>query len=81
MLEEKYKLADDLIDFIDASPSPFHAVRNIKAALIKRGFKELQAGDSWDLRRGTKYFISKNDSAVIAFVTGTGNNGDAARAR
>ena len=72
MLEEKYKLADDLIEFIDASPSPFHAVRNIKAALIKRGFKELLAEDSWDLRRGTKYFISKNDSAVIAFVTGTG---------
>ncbi|RLD82292.1 MAG: M18 family aminopeptidase [Bacteroidetes bacterium] len=72
MIEQKYKLADDLIEFIDASPSPFHAVRNIKAALIKRGFKELLAGDSWDLRRATRYFISKNDSAVIAFVTGTG---------
>ncbi len=71
MLEEKYKLADDLIDFIDASPSPFHVVRNIKAALFKSGFNELFAEDSWDLRRSTKYFISKNDSAIIAFVTGT----------
>ena len=72
MQEEKYKLANDLIDFIDASPSQYHAVRNIKAALIKRGFKELLAEDSWDLRRGAKYFVSKNDSAVVAFVTGTG---------
>ncbi|OQX99464.1 MAG: M18 family aminopeptidase [Bacteroidetes bacterium 4572_117] len=73
MLEQKNKLANDLIDYIDASPSPFHAVRNIKAALIKRGFKELLAENKWDLRRGSKYFISKNESSIIAFVTGMGN--------
>ncbi len=72
MVEEKYKLADDLIDFIDASPSPFHVVRNIKAALLRRGYKELYPGEQWDLRRAAKYFVSKNDSAIIAFVTGTG---------
>ena len=72
MIEEKYKLADDLIDFIDASPSQYHVVRNIKAALLRRGFKELHAVDAWDLRKASKYFISKNDSAIIAFVTGTG---------
>ncbi len=72
MTEEKYKLADDLIDFIDASPSPFHVVRNIKAALLRRGYKELHPEEQWDLRRAAKYFVSKNDSAIIAFVTGTG---------
>ncbi|MBN1250702.1 MAG: M18 family aminopeptidase [Bacteroidales bacterium] len=71
-MEQKHKLATDLIDFIDASPSPFHVVRNIKAALIRNGFKELLAGDKWDLRRANKYFISKNESSLIAFVTGTG---------
>ncbi|MBN2757504.1 MAG: hypothetical protein JXR51_10030, partial [Bacteroidales bacterium] len=62
-MEQKHKLATDLIDFIDASPSPFHVVRNIKAALIRNGFKELLAGDKWDLRRANKYFISKNESS------------------
>lgn len=70
--EVKQKLANDLIDFIQASPSPFHVVRNIKAALIKQGYQELLPGEHWDLRRASKYFTSKNNTAIIAFVTGTG---------
>jgi len=71
-MTHKQKLADDLIDFINASPSSYHVVRNIKAALIKNGFTELKAEDKWNLRRASKYFISKNESAVIAFITGKG---------
>jgi len=70
--EAKQKLANDLIDFIQASPSPFHVVRNIKAALIKQGYNELLSGDKWDLMPATRYFTSKNDTAIVAFVTGTG---------
>jgi len=70
--DAKLKLATDLIDFIQASPSPFHVVRNIKAALIKQGYQELQPGEKWDLQRGQRYFTSKNETAIIAFVTGTG---------
>ncbi len=72
MNEDKIKLANDLIDFIHASPSAFHVVRNIKAALLKQGFQELNAGDDWKLKKETKYFVSKNDTAVIAFITGKG---------
>ena len=68
----KQKLADDLVDFINASPSSYHVVRNIKAALIKNGFTELKVENKWDLRSATKYFISKNESALIAFITGKG---------
>ncbi|MFN8254609.1 MAG: M18 family aminopeptidase [Bacteroidales bacterium] len=70
--EARQKLALDLIDFIQASPSPFHVVRNIKAALIKQGYIELNPQSQWDLRRETRYFTSKNDTAIVAFVTGTG---------
>ncbi len=70
--ESKIKLASDLIDFIQASPSPYHVVRNIKAALIKQGYQELLPGEKWDLSAATRYFTSKNDTAIIAFVTGTG---------
>lgn len=72
MDEKKLKLANDLLDFIQASPSPFHVVRNIKAALLKQGFKELLPGDKWDLRKSNKYFTSKNETAIVAFVTGKG---------
>ena len=69
-MTQKQKLAGDLIDFINASPSSYHVVRNIKAALIKNGFTELKAEDKWDLRSENKYFISKNESALVAFITG-----------
>ncbi len=71
MIQEK-KFAEDLLDFIYASPEPFHAVRNVKAALLKKGFKELDRGYSWNLDKGGKYFSTKNDSALIAFTVGTG---------
>ncbi len=69
--EEQF--SNDLIDFIYASPSPFQAVRNVKAALLKKGYKELLRSDSWDIKKGDKYFTTKNDSSLIAFVAGTGN--------
>ena len=72
MDEKKIKLARDLIDFIDASPSPFHVILNIKAALKKQGFQELLPGDMWEISPGEKYFVSKNETALIAFVAGLG---------
>ncbi len=71
MSQEK-KFANDLIDFIYASPSQYQAVRNIKAALLKKGFKKLDRGAIWNLQKGEKYFTSKNSSAIIAFIVGTG---------
>ncbi len=67
------KLANDLLDFIYASPSAFHVVRNIKAALFRKGFKELVPQDKWNIREGEKYFTTKNDSSIIAFVVGARN--------
>jgi aspartyl aminopeptidase len=71
MIQEK-KFAEDLIDFIYASPNPFHAVRNVKAALLRKGFKQLDRGFTWNLEKGGKYFSTKNDSALVAFTVGTG---------
>jgi aspartyl aminopeptidase len=71
MEELKIKLAHDLIDFINASPSPFQVVRNIKEALLKQGFKELLPANNWELKPGDKYFTSKNETAIVAFVVGT----------
>lgn len=72
MEEKKIKLAGDLIDFIHASPSPFHVVINIKEALHKQGFTELNPAQEWKIKPGEKYFVSKNGTAIIAFIAGLG---------
>lgn len=69
----KYDLANDLINFIDNSPTAFHAVETMKEELILNGFKEIKNQDAWKLEKEGKYFLTKNASAIIAFIVGTGN--------
>ncbi|MFV9511051.1 M18 family aminopeptidase [Tepidibacillus sp. LV47] len=71
-MRNERELALDLIHFIDSSPTVFHVVANIKQQLDKNGFKELDFGQRWDLQKGGKYYVSKNDSAIIAFIVGIG---------
>ncbi|GFP74159.1 M18 family aminopeptidase [Clostridium fungisolvens] len=66
------QLAKELIDFLYESPTAFHAVENVKKELTKNGFKELKEEESWKLKKEGKYFVTKNDSALIAFKVGTG---------
>ena len=64
-------LAQELIDFIYNSPSPYQVVGNIKQELLGNGFRELLLTDSWQIEKGKKYFTTKNDSAIFAFSLGT----------
>ncbi len=66
-------LANDLIDFINNSPSPFHAVENLRTDLNNNGFTELKLNEEWKLEKGKKYYTTKNDSALIAFTLGEGD--------
>ena len=59
--------ANELLNFISASPSCFHVIDNLKAFLALEGYTELFEKDKWKLTRGGKYFISRNDSSLIAF--------------
>jgi len=76
-VEEDKQAANDLIKFINASPSPFHTVNTAKGMLNVAGFKELDEKKKWKLTRGEKYFVTRNESALIAFIVGekyeTGN--------
>ncbi len=71
-LDEQQEFANDLIDFISYSPSTFHATRNIKAALLRKGFKELNLTEEWNIEKEGRYFVSQNDTSLIAFVVGMG---------
>lgn len=69
---ENLQLANNLIDFIYDSPTAFHAVATLKDMLNKEGFKELKEEEKWNLQKEGKYYVSKNDSALIAFKIGKG---------
>ena len=61
------KNAEKLLDFINRSPSCFHVIDNMKQELAAAGFLELKEGDAWQLTAGGAYYVTRNDSAVIAF--------------
>lgn len=65
--------AEDLLRFIDDSPSPFHVVENLKNFLTPAGFTHLKSEESWNIVPGGKYYTTRNDSAIIAFIAGTGD--------
>ncbi len=79
MVKDIYlKEANELLDFIERSPSRFHAVDEMGKILSEKGFKELKINERWELEKGGKYFTTKNDSSLIAFIAGTdevGNGG------
>ena len=61
-----------LLEFIKASPTPFHAVSNMTSALQENGFSQLSESDIWNISTPGKYYVTRNASSVIAFTL----NGD-----
>ncbi|KAJ3058611.1 hypothetical protein HDU99_006722, partial [Rhizoclosmatium hyalinum] len=62
--------ARDFLTFVRASPSPFHAVAESKRRLEAAGFSAISEKDAWTVTRGGKYFFTRNQSSVVAFVVG-----------
>lgn len=61
----------ELLTFLQKSPSVFHAIHNIKDELTANGYEELLEGKSWKIVPGGKYFVSRNQSSIIAVNVGT----------
>jgi aspartyl aminopeptidase len=67
-METKYiEETQNLIDFINKSYSPFHVVENVKEILNDRGFEELLENEKFTVKRGGKYYVTRNSSSLIAF--------------
>lgn len=64
------KHIQELRDFLDNSPSAFHSVSQIREKLFSNNFEELTEGSRWNLRKGSNYFVTRNNSSVIAFKIG-----------
>jgi aspartyl aminopeptidase len=61
----------ELIDFIDASPSPWHAVASAEVQLLAHGFTRLEEGDRWQLAANGRYYVVRGGASIIAFVQGS----------
>lgn len=70
----KQSITDSLLAYIQSSPTPFHAVEQASSMLIDSGFKKLDESQTWACEPNKAYFVTKNDSSIIAFRTGTDLN-------
>lgn len=62
----------NLLDFIDASPSPWHVVKTIEAQLAAQTppWQRLDETAKWTLQPGGRYYVVRDDSSIILFVQG-----------
>lgn len=65
-----------LMGWLDESTCNFMAVLAMRRELEAHGFHYLNDADKWEIKRGGKYYITRNDSAIMAFVAGTESMAD-----
>ncbi len=63
-------MINSLIDFLENSPTAYHACENAAELLLSRGFTRLMETEDWDLESGGKYFVLRGGSGLIAFTVG-----------
>lgn len=56
-----------LMNFIDGSPSPYHAAAQAARLLEQAGFLPLNEHEKWELVPGQGYYVTRNQSSLIAF--------------
>lgn len=62
--------AQDLLNFIDASPSPWHAIDSVAKLLNENGFKPLIENQPWQFKKNGRYYVVRDGASIIAFVVG-----------
>ncbi|MFD3927295.1 M18 family aminopeptidase [Streptomyces sp. NPDC058614] len=61
---------DDLMPFLAASPTPYHAVANAAERLEKAGFRQVAETDAWEGTSGGKYVL--RGGALVAWYVPEG---------
>ena len=56
-----------LMRFIEKSPTGFHAVASCAEILEEQGYLHLGEHDEWKLEAGKGYYVTRNQSSIIAF--------------
>ena len=61
------KNISEFIDFLDRSPSCYHAAENLEKMMLEAGYTRLQEHMDWTLVPGGKYFMARGGTTIIAF--------------
>jgi len=64
---------ENLLCFLNSSPTPFHAVCTMQNRLNENGFIQLDEREEWDVKTQSSYYVVRNGSSIIAFTTGLGD--------
>lgn len=56
-----------LFDFLSAGVSPYHAVAHAAGLLEANGYTRLEEADYWNLEPGRGYYLTRNNSAIVAW--------------
>lgn len=72
-MSAQQKFSEGLLQYLNDSPTACHAVENAADILRKNGFQELKETEEWSLEQGGRYFVTKNQTCIIAFTVGNGS--------
>ncbi|MDO5037735.1 MAG: M18 family aminopeptidase [Tissierellia bacterium] len=64
-------IIEELMNFLDQSPTNFHAQAQARAHLEDAGFQELKKSEAWELKEGGAYYVSNQEGALLAFRLGS----------
>ena len=60
----------NLLQFLNSSPTPFHAVQSIKRQLVDSGFLELRESQLWETEQDGKYYVTRGETSIVAWIQG-----------
>lgn len=63
-------IAEELIEFLNKAHSEYQAIDLLKKELLKNEFVELSESENFEVKKGGKYFVSRNLTSLIAFKIG-----------
>ena len=66
-MNKQIEITEEFLEFVRKSPSPFHVVDNMKKELDDNGFIALDERKRFNLEKGRSYYVSRNNTALIAF--------------
>lgn len=59
-------LLEQLLAFLQHSPTPWHATANMLGPLEQAGFRHLEETQPWELSPGERIVVTRNDSSLVA---------------
>ncbi len=60
----------DILSFLNESPTAAHAVNELKKIVLRKGYKEIREDEAWKIKPGDAFFLVREDTGFIAGIMG-----------